>query len=74
MPTEISASIDKAKKNSSQIAELKAKSEVLQGKVEKFLTNTEPLRNELSKRFEAINKLEKVLCYLKSYEEVDNLW
>ncbi|KAI8435865.1 hypothetical protein MSG28_004076 [Choristoneura fumiferana] len=70
VPTEISASIDKAKKNCSHTAELKAKSEILQEKVDKFLTNTEPLRNELSKRFAAINKLEKVLCYLKQYEDV----
>ncbi|XP_063534070.1 RAD50-interacting protein 1 [Cydia strobilella] len=73
VPTKVKSSIDKAKKKPAQIAELKEKNEKLQDKLDQFLVKTEPLRDELNKRFAAINKLVKVQSYLKTYIEVEDL-
>ncbi|KAL0892967.1 hypothetical protein ABMA27_014637 [Loxostege sticticalis] len=73
VPTKLSLAVTKAEENSTQIANLKNRSETLKLKVEDFLQRTEPLRNELEKRFTAINKLEHVLIYLKSFEKIDEI-
>lgn len=73
VPTKLSLAVTKAEANSTQIANLKNRSETLKLKVEDFLQRTEPLRNELEKRFTAINKLEHVLIYLKSFEKIDEI-
>lgn len=73
MPVKLAAALEKAELNSDQIDKLKTRSEDLKMKVEAFLSKTEPLRNEVDKRFADINKLEEVLLYLKSIERVDEL-
>ncbi|KAH9633445.1 hypothetical protein HF086_004159 [Spodoptera exigua] len=73
VPQKLAAALEKAELNSSHIDKLKCKSEELKKKVEAFLNKTEPLRNEFDKRFAAINKLEEVLIYLKSFEKIDDL-
>ena len=73
MPVKLAAALEKAELNSDQIDKLKTRSEDLKKKVEAFLSKTEPLRNEVHKRFSDINKLQEVLLYLKSIERVDEL-
>ncbi|KAM3964419.1 RAD50 interactor 1 [Aphomia sociella] len=73
VPTKLSSAIKKAEENSTQINNLKNKGRTLKLKVEDFLQKTEPLRNELDKRFTAINKLEQTLIYLKSFEKIEEL-
>lgn len=73
VPTKLSSAIIKAERNSTQINNLKNKSQTLKLKVESFLQKTEPLRDELNKRFTAINKLEQTLVYLKSFEKIEEL-
>lgn len=73
VPTKLAAALEKAELNSDQIDKLKTRSEELKKKVEAFLNKTEPLRCEVDKRFAAINKLEEVLVYLKSFEKIDEL-
>jgi hypothetical protein len=73
VPTKLSLSVKKAELNSEQIESFKSRSDVLKVKVEDFLQRTEPLRLELDKRFLAINRLENVLMYLKSFEKIDEL-
>uniref|UniRef100_A0A2A4J1C9 RAD50-interacting protein 1 n=1 Tax=Heliothis virescens TaxID=7102 RepID=A0A2A4J1C9_HELVI len=73
VPTKLSAALKKAELNSNQIDKLKSRSDDLKKKVEAFLNKTEPLRCEIDKRFAAINKLEEVLVYLRSFEKIDDL-
>lgn len=73
MPTKLSTTIKKAELNSKQIEDLQDKSNELRGRVQALLKRTEPLRSELSKRFYAINKLQQVLTYLKSFEKIDEI-
>ncbi|XP_049869018.1 RAD50-interacting protein 1 [Pectinophora gossypiella] len=73
VPTKLSTAIKKAEQNSKQINDLKDRQEKLQKKVEDFLNRTEPLRTEIDKRFTAINKLEEVLGYLKSFGKIEEL-
>ncbi|XP_013199774.2 RAD50-interacting protein 1 [Amyelois transitella] len=73
VPTKLSSAIKKAENNSNQIQNLKEKSEKLKIKVDDFLQRTEPLRTELNKRFSAINKLDQVLIYLRSFEKIEDL-
>lgn len=69
----MAAALQKAELNSDQIDKLKTRSEELKKKVETFLNKTEPLRYEVDRRFNAINKLEEVLVYLRSFEKIDEL-
>lgn len=73
VPTKLTSALGKAELNSNQIDSLKTRSVQLKAKVEAFLKKTEPLRNEVDKRFAAINKLELVLSYLESFEKIDDL-
>ncbi|XP_063825281.1 RAD50-interacting protein 1 [Ostrinia nubilalis] len=73
VPNKISLAVAKAESNSTQIANLKNRSETLKLKVKDFLERTEPLRTELDKRFTAINRLEHVLVYLKSFVKIDDI-
>ncbi|XP_053607174.1 RAD50-interacting protein 1 [Plodia interpunctella] len=73
VPTKLTSALKKAENNSNQIHKLKEKSENLKNKVNDFLDKTEPLRTELDMRFSAINKLEQVLIYLKSFEKIEDL-
>lgn len=73
MPTKLSSALKKAELNSNKIKKLKVRSEELKNKVEAFLNNNEPLCTEIDRRFAAINKLEEVLVYLKSFEKIDDL-
>ncbi|XP_035433109.2 RAD50-interacting protein 1 [Spodoptera frugiperda] len=73
VPQKLAAALEKAELNSSHIDKLKSRSDELKKKVEAFLDKTEPLRTEFDKRFAAINKLEEVLIYLKSFEKIDDL-
>lgn len=73
VPTKLSTAIKKAELNSNQIESLKERREKLRAKVDLFLSKTVPLRNELDKRFAAINKLEEVLLYLKSFEKIEDI-
>lgn len=73
VPQKLAAALEKAELNSSHIEKLKSRSDELKKKVEAFLDKTEPLRTEFDKRFAAINKLEEVLIYLKSFEKIDDL-
>lgn len=73
VPKLISTAIKKAEVNSLEIDSLKTRSESLKGKVEVFLEKTKPLSIGLEKRIYAINKLDQVLQYLKSFEKIDEL-
>lgn len=73
VPKLISTAIKKAEVNSNQIHSLKERSESLKNKVEVFLEKTKPLSEGLEKRFHAINKLDQVLKYLKSFEKIDGI-
>ncbi|XP_075973425.1 RAD50 interactor 1 [Anticarsia gemmatalis] len=73
VPTKLTSALGKAVLNSNQIEDLKTRGVEIKAKVEAFLKKTEPLRNEVDKRFAAINKLEQVLVYLKSFEQIDDL-
>ncbi|KOB79405.1 RAD50-interacting protein 1, partial [Operophtera brumata] len=73
VPKLISTAIKKAEVNSHEIDSLKTRSESLKEKVDLFLERTNPLSEGLEKRFYAINKLDKVLQYLKSFEKIDEL-
>ncbi|XP_026317786.1 RAD50-interacting protein 1 [Hyposmocoma kahamanoa] len=73
VPTKLSTAIKKAELNSKQIESLKERREKLKVKVDLFLSKTVPLQNELNKRFAAINKLEEVLSYLKSFEKIEDI-
>lgn len=73
VPTKLSTALGKAELNSKQIESLKTRSVELKNKVQAFLKKTEPLRNEVDKRFTAINKLEQVLVYLRTFEQIEDL-
>ncbi|CAK1547129.1 unnamed protein product [Leptosia nina] len=73
VPTKLSAAITKAELNSQQIENLKTKSEDFKKRANDFLSRTQPLLSELDKRFTAIDKLEKVLEYFKSYAKIQDL-
>lgn len=73
MPTKLTTALAKAELNSKQIGSLETQSEELKAKVEAFLKKIEPLKNEVDKRFGAINKLEQVLAYLRTFEKIDDL-
>ncbi|KAI5651976.1 RINT-1 / TIP-1 family domain-containing protein [Phthorimaea operculella] len=73
VPTKLSTAIKKAEENSQQIVKLKERRDKLQAKVADFLKRTDPLRTELDKRYTAINKLEEVLNYVKSFERIEDL-
>ncbi|KAJ8728082.1 hypothetical protein PYW08_016467 [Mythimna loreyi] len=73
VPIKLAAALEKAELNSEQIDKLKTRSVELKKKVETFLNKTEPLRYEVDRRFSAINKLEEVLVYLRSFEKIDDL-
>ncbi|CAB3253495.1 unnamed protein product [Arctia plantaginis] len=73
VPTKLTTALAKAELNSKQIGNLETQSEELKAKVEAFLKKIEPLKNEVDKRFGAINKLEQVLTYLRTFEKIDDL-
>lgn len=73
VPTKLSSALAKAELNSNEVKNLKARSVELKAKVDTFLTKTEPLRNEIDKRFAAINKLEQALVYLSTFEKIEDL-
>ncbi|XP_026725040.1 RAD50-interacting protein 1 [Trichoplusia ni] len=73
VPAKLSSALRKSELNSTQVKKLSDRNEELKKKVEAFLKKTEPLRNDVESRFEAIKKLEEVLVYLKTYEQIDDM-
>lgn len=73
MPAKLSSALRKSELNSTQVKKLSDRNEELKKKVEAFLKKTEPLRNDVESRFEAIKKLEEVLVYLRTYEHIDDM-
>ncbi|CAH2246959.1 RAD50-interacting protein 1 [Pararge aegeria] len=73
VPTKLPSAIKKAELNSTQINSIQTKRALLMKKVESFLSKTEPLTNELEKRFKAIGRLEEVVSYFKLYSRIEEL-